>query len=98
MFNGPQPCRQPLLAHLKLIAVEREAHIFRSILIHRQMHRTKRASSDLILDDILIDMMLRSSIRLIICIRRPRIKRLLNLTMLRRITAVVSEGTLVCGC
>ena len=61
------------------------------------MHRTKRASSNLILDNILIDMMLRSPIRLIIRIRRPRIKRLLNLTMLGRITAVMSEGTLVRG-
>jgi hypothetical protein len=61
------------------------------------MHGTERPSSNLILDYVLIDVMLRLAIFFIIRILRPRIQCLLDRAVLRGRATVMSKGTLVGG-
>jgi hypothetical protein len=61
------------------------------------MHSTKRTSSDLVLDYVLINVMLGLSVLLIIRILRPCIQRFLNRAVLRRRATMVSQRTLVGG-
>lgn len=72
------------------------AHIFFAKLIHSQMDSSERASSDLILDDVLVDMVLSLSVFFIVRILGSRIESFLHGSMLRGIATMVSEGALIC--
>jgi hypothetical protein len=72
------------------------AYVFLSILIHGQMHRTKGASPNFILDNVLIDVMLCLAIFLIICVLALCIQGFLHNTMFGCMATVMSQRTLVC--
>lgn len=58
--------------------IGQRTHIFLSILINRKMHCTEAPAAYLILDDVLIDVVLRSSISLIILVTTLGIQSLLD--------------------
>jgi hypothetical protein len=59
------------------------------------MDSSKRTPSNLILDNVLVDAVFRPAVLLVVCIFRPRIQRLLNFSVLRGLSTVVSERALV---
>jgi len=63
------------------------------MLINSQVHRTKRASTDFLLDDILIDTMHGSPIVFAICVFRASMQRLFHLARLRVVSVTVSQWT-----
>jgi len=77
------------------LVTSESAHVFLSILIHCKMDSSERASSDLILNYVLIDAVFSLAIFLVICVFRSRIQGLLDLSVLRGLTAVVSERAMV---
>jgi hypothetical protein len=59
------------------------------------MDGSERASSNLIFYYVLVDVVLSLAIFLVVCVFGPRIQGFLNLSVLRGMTAVVSERALV---
>jgi hypothetical protein len=73
-------------------SVDREgegAHIFRAILIDRQMDGTKGAPSDLLLDDVLVNPVLRSTVILACRIFGAGIESFLSATPVSRCSSIV---------
>jgi hypothetical protein len=71
------------------------AHVFLAVLIHSQMDSSERASSNFVLDNVLIDMVLSLAIFFIIHVLGSRIQCFLHRSMLRGTTAVMSKRALV---
>jgi hypothetical protein len=83
------------ISHQNSLVTSESAHIFLSILIHGKMNGSERASSNLILDYVLVDAVFSLAIFLVICVFGSRIQGFLDLSVLRGMAAVVSERALV---
>lgn len=70
-------------------------YVFLAVLIDSQMHRTKRASANFLLDNILIDTMYGSPIVFAVHILRAGMQRLFDLTPFRVVSVMVSQRTTI---
>lgn len=65
-----------------------------SVLVYRNVHGTIGTSTDLLLDDILVDYVVWPAICSVLCIFRLGIEGLLDLSMYRWSPLVMPDGTL----